>query len=238
MTFFEAQSRLLVELRQLIQNGQMTERGMARLTGVSQPHIHNVLKGVRTLSPEIADRVLKTLHLSLLDLGSRDELRRKLLTYRQRLLLVELPLMREPVGSNQPWCNEFCARERLILPVPLLQTGPHLAAVRLQPDPEMEAALGESDLAVVDLSEPVDLDPAGLYVVEWLKRTAVRYVRPSALGVYLASAEVLDSPSAWESVLSAGRSALIRARLIWVGREQDLRLPPHQRGRVLALASS
>jgi hypothetical protein len=31
---------------------------MARATGVSQPHLHNILKGIRALPPELADQLL------------------------------------------------------------------------------------------------------------------------------------------------------------------------------------
>ena len=41
---------------------------LARITGISQPHIHNVLKGKRLLSPEKADEVLRQLQIDLLDL--------------------------------------------------------------------------------------------------------------------------------------------------------------------------
>jgi plasmid maintenance system antidote protein VapI len=51
----------------LVRSGDATERGLARLTGVSQPHMHNVLKGKRLLSPEMADQIVGQLHLDLLD---------------------------------------------------------------------------------------------------------------------------------------------------------------------------
>ena len=54
-------------LRREIRNGQLTERGLARRTGLSQAHIHNVLKGVRPLTPVVADRILTAMNLSVLD---------------------------------------------------------------------------------------------------------------------------------------------------------------------------
>jgi hypothetical protein len=57
-----------------IHNGELTERGFARMIGISQPHVHYVLKGVRTLSIEIADSILNILHLSILDLASPEDL--------------------------------------------------------------------------------------------------------------------------------------------------------------------
>jgi hypothetical protein len=65
--FSEQQRRLIAHLHALVRSGDATERGLARLTGVSQPHMHNVLKGKRLLSPKMADRVLAQLHLDLLD---------------------------------------------------------------------------------------------------------------------------------------------------------------------------
>ena len=152
MTFLEAQHRLLAELRTKVQNGQLTEREMARLTGVSQPHIHNVLKGVRNLSPEIADRILKTFHLSVLDFSSPNELHDRMSARGQRLLLVEMPVLRSPVGPNQPWRHELSARERITLPIPMQRTRPNLAAVRLEYDPRMGDVLGNRDLAALNIA--------------------------------------------------------------------------------------
>ena len=55
------------ELRKMVRNGQTTERGLARRAGVSQSHVHNVLKGTRLLTPSVADRLLGAMDLSVLD---------------------------------------------------------------------------------------------------------------------------------------------------------------------------
>ncbi len=68
MNFKHLEHRFLCELRERIRSGAVTERGLARLTGVSQPHIHNVLKGKRFFSLEKADQVLGSLGLDVLDL--------------------------------------------------------------------------------------------------------------------------------------------------------------------------
>jgi len=70
-TFGDAQHNLLAYVRDRIHNGELTERGFARQIGISQPHAHNALKGIRTLSPEVLDAILKYFHLSLLDLLAR-----------------------------------------------------------------------------------------------------------------------------------------------------------------------
>jgi hypothetical protein len=75
MTFLDLQQRLLDELRRRVHSGAATERGLARLSGVSQPHLHNVLKGKRMLSMEKADVVLSRLQIDVLHLIQPEELR-------------------------------------------------------------------------------------------------------------------------------------------------------------------
>jgi transcriptional regulator with XRE-family HTH domain len=72
--FQELRRRLTSYLGERVRSGEVTERGLARLTGISQPHIHNVLKGKRLLSLEGADTVLEALHLDILDLLTPEEL--------------------------------------------------------------------------------------------------------------------------------------------------------------------
>jgi len=73
-TFGILQARLIHVINTRIQNGDFTERGLARVVGVSQPQIHNVLKGARTLKPELADRLLGKLGMDVTDLLKTVEL--------------------------------------------------------------------------------------------------------------------------------------------------------------------
>ena len=68
MDFQNLQARFVVFLRERVRSGELTERGLARLTRVSQPHIHNVLKEKRFLSMEMSDRILRRLRMDLFDL--------------------------------------------------------------------------------------------------------------------------------------------------------------------------
>jgi hypothetical protein len=72
--FRELQGRLIAHLHARVRSGDATERGLARLTGVSQPHMHNVLKGKRLLSLGMADQIVAQLHLDLLDFIEPGEL--------------------------------------------------------------------------------------------------------------------------------------------------------------------
>jgi transcriptional regulator with XRE-family HTH domain len=68
MSFRRLHGLLIQLLNQALQAGEITERGLARRIGISQPHIHNVLKGKRLLSWKSADALLQGLNLSILDL--------------------------------------------------------------------------------------------------------------------------------------------------------------------------
>jgi plasmid maintenance system antidote protein VapI len=74
MNFAELHQRLADHLRERVRSGEITERSLARTICVSQPHIHNVLKGKRTFSTATADVILRQLDLDLVDLIRPDEL--------------------------------------------------------------------------------------------------------------------------------------------------------------------
>ncbi len=71
--FEELLGRFRARLRQKIRNGEITERGLARLSGVSQSHVHNALKGARLLRPRTADRVMRAMRISVCDLMAPDD---------------------------------------------------------------------------------------------------------------------------------------------------------------------
>jgi hypothetical protein len=75
MRFQELQTRLIHALQTRVRSGEISERRLARLTGVSQPYIHNVLKGRRIFSQQIADRILRQLRIGLQDLWEEEEIR-------------------------------------------------------------------------------------------------------------------------------------------------------------------
>lgn len=56
------------QVRLRIRNGHATERGLALRVGISQPHLHNVLKGIRPMSPDMADRLMGQLGITLAEL--------------------------------------------------------------------------------------------------------------------------------------------------------------------------
>jgi hypothetical protein len=74
MDFSKLHQRLIAHVRARVHSGELTERGLARITGVSQPHVHNVLKGARALSMQTADTIMRELRVDLLELIEAGEL--------------------------------------------------------------------------------------------------------------------------------------------------------------------
>lgn len=72
-TFEQLTERLVERLRWRIRCGEFTERSLARRAGLSQPHLHNVLKGERALSGAAADRLLTAAAMTTLDLLAATE---------------------------------------------------------------------------------------------------------------------------------------------------------------------
>ncbi|MCS7314027.1 MAG: helix-turn-helix transcriptional regulator [Bryobacterales bacterium] len=94
MYFADLHERLLDHIRSLLDRGETTERRLARQAGLSQSHLHNVLKGARGLSNHLADRLLRHLDLSVVDLLSPEE-RNSTLGRRQ------IPPPREPAQTRR-----------------------------------------------------------------------------------------------------------------------------------------
>jgi hypothetical protein len=72
--FDELIERLKGYIRLKIDSGEYTERSLARVLRVSQPHLHNMLKGVRRMNLEFADQVMAKFQIGIFDLISDEEI--------------------------------------------------------------------------------------------------------------------------------------------------------------------
>jgi len=72
-TFRALQLRLIALVNARIKNGEFSERSLARQLGLSQPQLHNVLKGARKLQTSLADSFLAHFGISVKDLLTEEE---------------------------------------------------------------------------------------------------------------------------------------------------------------------
>jgi DNA-binding transcriptional regulator YdaS (Cro superfamily) len=242
LTFQDGQLRLLAYVRERIHNGELTERGFARSIGISQPHAHNVLKGVRKLSPKISDSILKLFHITLVDLASLDELEANLKKRRAQQPVAQLAFLEAPIGPGKPWPAEINWLDRYPLPFRAPTAPEGLAMARLAPDRSMDRTLGDADIGMLDTSGRgrSETSPEGLYAIERAGEVVIRYLRPGATGHYLVTDATMNQPEQWERIIvnRVELLAMVRARVLWLGREDDRELPMDQRGRFLPAISS
>jgi hypothetical protein len=221
LNFEELQNRLIIRMRTLVQNGAFTERGLARTVGISQVHIHNVLKGARTLSINLNDLILKRLGLTIFDVCTRSELQ----DYVAGASLsatpsFDLPFLLGHIGPGIRWSTQVDWQHRHPVPCFLAGIGHNLVLARLVEDPEMDLSLGGKNIAVLDFS-PGPPSPDALFVVDRGRDAVIRRIRPGSRKLYLAADADLDRPEKWEP-LPAPSLDTLRGRVCWLGQDRAL----------------
>ncbi len=247
MIGFEAlRGRLVEKVRRRIQNGELTERALALKVDISQPHLHNLLKGVRAFNARSSDRLLAGLAMSALDLLETDELRRTLLMRaRAAELSIEVPVLKDRLGPGLPWPDQPSPFERVPVPIRYLSRLDNPVVARLAHDETLTPLLSTGDLVLLD-SSPEGLmcpDPEALFAVILDGQVCLRWVRRGRGSLYLIRASCRNAPHRWERS-AAPWTGLIRARAIplhWMYEPELLRdplLPPRDTPRVPARPSA
>ena len=203
--------------------------------------MHNVLKGIRFLSHESLDAILKSINASILDYSTRPELDRRAAPSRPHGTF-ELRLLDSAIGPQMPWPPRATLKRKFVLPTDLENAPRDLVLARLRFDERMEPCLADCDLAVLDRSIPwrTNIAPLGVYVVSLANEAILRHVRPGRSCLYLAASDNLDRPLGWDvlPVASASAADVVKARVVWIGRQEQLYLNPGQCGRFLVDATS
>ena len=178
MHFRELHWRLVKALQNRLKNGDLTERRLARLTGISQPHIHNVLKGKRILSQHSADIILRRTKLTVLDLLQPERAAGRLCRgCSAASRLVEVPVLSGWLGPGLPLPVISSGAERHPFPGAYLASVERPLVARLAADPRMAVLFGEADLALLDQSAArrTHLRQDALYLVNRRGEGLIRY---------------------------------------------------------------
>ena len=217
-------SRLTRYLNELVRRGEVSERGLAHLTGYSQPHIHNVLKGARGMNTELADQLMAGLGLSLLSLFTQDELSGLAPTAPPESLPV--PLLAGRLGGGKPF-PRLTARPRVRqLPAATVRqsTSPVLAVLD-SAERSMWPALWPNDLVLIDRA------PAGrraprfeqIYVISWRGRGWIGRCRRVGQVLVVAVDNLREVSWTLPQIPLAGQNILniVKGTIVWLGRDVE-----------------
>jgi len=206
MDFRLLQTRLIAHVRARVRNGELSERGLARLTGISQPHIHNVLKGARLLSMDMADQILQSLRINLADLVTAGDAGSS--PRQENAAMGEcrtVALLDGWIGPGYPF-PQLAGRERYPFLVVDLERLASPAAARLAPDPLRASIFSGPGVVLLDRSEGVRLNPdeEGYYGLDLSGGGTIGLVRRAGRQLYLWArhAEV------WQSIPLPDRNPL------------------------------
>jgi hypothetical protein len=230
MYFRDLQDRLIDIARFRVRSGELTERGLARLSGISQPHMHHVLNNLRLLSTEATDRLMKALDLSVPDVLWRS-------AAEPGIGVRAIPVVRDRIG---PASEGILAELAGYYPFPerMLRDLVDPIAARLGPDLAMPNRLAVRDLVLLDQNPRFRISPTeegALWMVKQGAGLAIRCIRMSDTHLHLTNESVpARQPQYWQSMALAGQNILeiVRAKIVWIGREVETEpaRPPYPAG--------
>lgn len=223
MDFELLRQSLLDRIRSRVYNGEFTERGLAKLASISQPHMHNVLNGSRVMSLTMANSLLRCLKISLLDLIDLKTLEDYLSAEHPDCASYSyLPVLSEPVGPSAGWPSSVGRRERFPIPSHSLSRMWEPVVARLTADPQMVPLFCENDLAILDQSHRARaaIDPGGLYLLKIGGKGLIRRLHRSEGALWVFTEVEPESPEKL-CVDELSIPHFVRARATLIARERE-----------------
>jgi hypothetical protein len=203
--------------RERVRSGVVSERGLARHSDISQPHLHNVLKGIRTLSPLAADRLMRALGVTIPQVvwseGGIDITN-----------IRAVPILRNRIG---PGGTASFDAFRGYMPFPAGQVANLVEprAAYLAADLALPSQYRAGDLVLLDSNTALRAVPgaSSCWIVAESSGLRVRYLRRAPGGLEAASDPGLFGARDWRTISLQGKNILeiVRARIVWIGREME-----------------
>jgi hypothetical protein len=213
----ELHRRLIETAQRRVRGGYISERGLARLCGMSQPHMHNVLKQIRSLSTDSADRLMQALQISVADLlwsvGAESE-----------VPMGAVPVVKSRIGPGTE-VNLGIFRGIMPLSGHLLHWLFDPLVARLTPDLVLPRQLAGNDMVLLDQNPVIRKRPggSGVWVVAEEGGLRARYLRMGGTLLYIANEMTLADPQKWLPIPPGEQNILeiVRAKIVWLGREME-----------------
>jgi hypothetical protein len=208
-------ARVVEIARAEVRSGKISERQLARLTGLSQPHLHNSLNGVRTFSPKAAGKLMRALKVTVPDVIWR---------LPERDAWTPAPLLRSRVGPGAE--ANFSSFDGFApFPTTVVSGLVNPVAVRLAPDSVLPDDYQADDLVLLDQNPDLRRDPppGWCWVTSVFGGQRVRYVRVEGSRLWAGHRANRTQPEKWESISLRGQNILnvVRARIVWIGRKME-----------------
>lgn len=225
MNFSEMEERLLSYIRARVRKREMSERGLALRAGFSQPHIHNVLKGARQLTSDVADRLMAHLGLTLEDLFTKDELENALPAREFRdSAFAEVPLMRGRIAAGQPFPVDARFSGGRAFTTEFLQqyTNPVLVKVGAS-ETSMLPSIQPNDLVLIDQNEDKRKVPqfSRVYALSLEEGGTLKHceVVEGALVIVPENMQQRGFSPRTMSLHDRNILDIVRGEVVWIGRE-------------------
>ncbi len=220
--FREITARLLHYLNERVRRGELTERGLARLTGYSQPHIHNVLKGARILGMELADQVMGLLDIPLTSLLTQEELAGR--APPDVASGVPVPILAGYLGGGSSYPRFSPSLERRSLPASLVSGLVSPVLVRAHVDEKfMWPLIWPRDLLLLDRSPRERRQPMfeGVYALSWAKKGHLTRCRRVGQALVVMVDDAADPPPISKPISLENRNILdiVQGKVVWLERE-------------------
>ncbi|MBI2680802.1 MAG: hypothetical protein HYX25_07335 [Candidatus Solibacter usitatus] len=226
MLFSILQIRLVTILQERVRCGEVTERGLARQTGISQPHIHHVLKGAKALSPRSADRILRHLGITIFDLFESHELDRPVLPSAAGSTIFRgVPVLDGLLGPGHPFPSHVVRGEMYPIDEAEIVGLESPVVGSLAADPQMKGLFDAGSRVLLDRSgaRRAHLVTGGIYALNWRGQGLLRYVKREGWKLKLIPAGGAEDSASWDSISLSDKNILdvVQAEAIWIGRRLE-----------------
>lgn len=224
MNFSQIEQRLLENLRARVKKREISERRLAINTGFSQPHIHNVLKGARQLTSEVADRIMAHLGINLEDLFEVSELERALPHREFRdSTFCEVPRLKGRLGAGKPFPTGARFSGSRAFPAEFVQrfTRPVLVKVGA-PEISMLPIIHPNDLLLLDQEEEKRRKPvfSGIYALSLEEGGAIQRCEVVERELVIVPENMQRRGFSPRTISLEDRNILdvVRGEVVWIGR--------------------
>ena len=225
MNFTSLERRLLEHMRARVRRGEVNESSLARLLRVSQPHMHNLLKGVRGMSPQGADAALRRLGLEIEDLLLPEELRprgpqRGFKDSRFR----EVPVLKGRIAAGQPFPMETVWTGSRAFTGEFLKRYTDPILVKVGPgETSMLPTIQPNDLLLLDQSAERRRHPrmTGIYALSLEEGGTVKRCEIVGRELVVVPENMQQRGFSPQTISLEDRDILeiIKGQVVWIGRE-------------------